>query len=207
MSGMWPFLVAVGLLTISPGPDTMLVLRNTLRGGRRDGLRTTAGISAGLLVHATLSALGLSLILVRSAAAFDVVKLAGAAYLVWLGAQSLRTALRPAEPAAAVPEGFAAGRARPLREGLLTNLLNPKVAVFYLAFLPQFIGPGDPVLATSLMLAAIHIAMGLVWLSIVSAAVDRAQRFVTRGAARRWLHGACGVVLVGLGLRLALARR
>jgi RhtB (resistance to homoserine/threonine) family protein len=200
---MLTFVVAAALLTLSPGPDTMLVLRNTLRGGRGDGLRTTIGISAGLVVHATLSALGLSLILVRSAAAFDIVKLVGAGYLAWLGIQSLRAALAGQAPPSA---GTAPTDRRPFREGLLTNVLNPKVAVFYLAFLPQFIAPGDPVFLRSFLLAAIHMALGLIWLSAVAAAVTVAQRFVTPDA-RRWIDGVCGAFLVGFGLRLALARR
>lgn len=146
---MLAFIVAAALLTLSPGPDTMLVLRNTLRGGRSAGLRTTLGISSGLIVHATLSALGLSVILVQSAAAFEIVKLAGAGYLVWLGIQSLRAAVRGQPPVAGAP---AAGPQRPFREGLLTNVLNPKVAVFYLAFLPQFIATGDPVFLKPLLL-------------------------------------------------------
>jgi threonine/homoserine/homoserine lactone efflux protein len=96
---------------------------------------------------------------------------------------------------------------RPFREGLLTNLLNPKVAVFYLAFLPPFIAPGQPVLRMSLLLASTHIVMGLVWLSLVAAAVERARRLVSTDRVRRALDGACGAVLVGLGLRVALARR
>jgi len=199
------FIVAAALLTLSPGPDTMLVLRNTLRGGRGDGWRTTLGICSGLVVHATLSSAGLSVILVRSAAAFGVVKLLGAGYLVWLGVQSLRSAAAGAQLAQA--SAPATATPRPFREGMLTNVLNPKVAVFYLAFLPQFIAPGDPVLAKSLLLASIHIAMGLVWLSVISAAVDSAQRLVTSGSLRRWLDAVCGAVLVGLGVRLALARR
>jgi threonine/homoserine/homoserine lactone efflux protein len=200
---MIAFVIAAALLTLSPGPDTALVLRNTLRGGRGDGWRTTLGICSGLVVHATLSSAGLSVILVRSAAAFVGVKLLGASYLVVLGIQSLRAAARGMTP---VPAAAAVG-VRPFREGLLTNLLNPKVAVFYLAFLPQFIARGDPVLATSLLLASIHIAMGLVWLSVVAAAVDQARRLVTSGGVQRWLEGACGAVLVGLGVRLALADR
>jgi threonine/homoserine/homoserine lactone efflux protein len=141
-------------------------------------------------------------LLVRSAAAFGVVKLLGAGYLVWLGVQSLRSAARGGAIALAP-----AASGRPFREGLLTNALNPKVAIFYLAFLPQFIRPGDPVLATSLLLASIHIAMGLVWLSLVAAAVDRAQRLLTSGPWRRWLDGVCGAVFVALGVRLAFASR
>lgn len=200
---MIAFVIAAALLTLSPGPDTTLVLRNTLRGGRGDGWRTTIGICSGLVVHATLSSAGLSVILVRSAAAFSGVKLLGASYLVVLGIQSLRAAARGVAPVTAA----ATGGVRPFREGLLTNVLNPKVAVFYLAFLPQFIARGDPVLATSLLLASLHIAMGLVWLSVVAAVVDRAQQFVTSGRVRRWLDGACGAVLVGLGVRLALVDR
>jgi RhtB (resistance to homoserine/threonine) family protein len=207
LDGLLPFSVAAALLTLSPGPDTMLVLRNVLRGGRAAGVRTTMGICTGLLGHATLSALGLSVILARSAAAFAVVKLVGAAYLVWLGVGSLRAAATPGAAGPAPGPIALPGDGRPFREGLLTNLFNPKVAVFYLAFLPQFIAPGEPVLAKSLLLAAIHNAMGLVWLSGVSAGVDRAQRFVTNRSVRRALDGVCGAVLVGLGLRLALARR
>jgi RhtB (resistance to homoserine/threonine) family protein len=204
-----PFTIAAALLTLSPGPDTMLVLRNTLRGGRSDGVRTTLGICSGLLVHATLSALGLSVILVRSAGLFTAVKLVGAAYLVWLGLQSLRAAVRVGKRATGNGErrGGETSRPRPYREGLLTNVLNPKVAVFYLAFLPQFIAPGDPVLGKSLLLASIHNAMGLVWLSVLAAGADRAQRVIAGGGARRVLDGVCGAVLVGLGARLALARR
>ena len=182
---MLAFVVAAALLTLSPGPDTMLVVRNTLRGGRRDGWRTTLGITSGLVVHATLSAVGLSWILMRSAAAFEVVRLAGAAYLVWLGVQSLWAAWR-GRVAAAQPQAVAEGR--PFREGLLTNLLNPKVAVFYLAFLPQF----D---YSPFLLAAIHMLMGLVWLSVVAAAAGLIVN-------RRWLDGVCGVVLVWLGVRM-----
>lgn len=205
--GLIPFVIAAGLLTISPGPDTMLVLRNTMRGGRVDGILTTLGICSGLFVHATMSALGVSVILVRSAALFETVKLVGAAYLVWLGLQSLRSAIRSRGMSGQPDAVPAAGEPRPFREGALTNVLNPKVAVFYLAFLPQFIHPGDPVLVKSLLLASIHNAMGLVWLSILAVAVDRAQRFVSSDPVRRALDGICGAVLVGLGVRLALARR
>ena len=205
-----PFTIAAALLTLSPGPDTMLVLRNTLRGGRSDGVRTTLGICTGLLVHAALSALGLSVVLARSAGLFTAVKLAGAVYLVWLGWQSLRAAVRDGKRETASgkrggPEGAAGSR--PYREGLLTNVLNPKVAAFYLAFLPQFIAPGDPVLMRSLALASIHNAMGLVWLIALATGAARAQRFIAGAGVRRLLDGVCGAVLVGLGVRLAVARR
>ena len=202
------FALVAALMTISPGADTFLVVRNALRGGRRDGFMTVLGITSGLYFHALLSALGVSAVLAHSATAFFVLKVAGAAYLAWLGVQSLRAGLGrvpsapPGEVAAAqVP------RLRSFREGLLTNLLNPKVIVFYLALLPQFMGPGDPVLAKSLLLAAIHCVEGILWLGFVAWAVDRSRRFFLKPALRRFLDALCGTVLIALGLRLAFAQR
>jgi RhtB (resistance to homoserine/threonine) family protein len=202
------YTAVAAILTVTPGADTMLVIRNVIARGRRAGVVTTLGICSGLFVHATVSALGLSLLLARSAEAFTVVKLAGAVYLAWLGAQALRGAARRAAPQAVLPgEGRAADRARSWREGFLTNVLNPKVAVFYLAFLPQFVGPGDSVLPTFLALAAIHAALGLVWLSLLASLLERARGWFGRPAVRRALDGVSGAVLVALGARLALARR
>jgi len=142
---------------------------------------------------------------VRSAAVFEVVRLAGAAYLVWLGLRSLAGAWRSAAGAPA-PDP-AAGARRSFVEGALSNVLNPKVAIFYLALLPQFIRPGDPVLARSMLLAAIHVALGLVWLSLVSFGLASLGRFITAARLRQRLEAITGVVLVGLGVRLALERR
>jgi RhtB (resistance to homoserine/threonine) family protein len=205
-----PLLVFVGvaaLLTLTPGADTLLVMRNVLARGRRAGLLTTGGISAGIFIHATLSALGVSLLLARSAMAFEAVRLAGAGYLIFLGAQSLWR-LRRREAGAASP-GPGPGRpgSRSFLEGLLTNLLNPKVAIFYLAFLPQFVGVTDVVFLKSVLLAAIHVGMGVVWLSLVSVFVATLRSFIERRRVRRTLEGVTGAVLVALGLRLALERR
>src|SRR5258708_13507031 len=199
----------VFILTITPGADTMLVLRSVLAYGRRAGLFSALGICNGLLIHATLSALGLSLLLVRSATAFEIVKFAGACYLIFLGVQSVWRVLRqPAEPMNINADNGLPVQSRQARrsyvDGLLTNLLNPKVAIFYLTFLPQFISPGDPVLAKSLLLASIHLAMGLVWLSAVSLFVGRMRTMFTRADVRRGLEAFTGVILIGLGLRLAL---
>lgn len=204
------FAVVAAALTVSPGPDTMLVVRNVLRGGRRDGVVTTFGICSGLFLHAILSALGISIILMHSATAYHVVKIAGAGYLVWLGIQSLRGAVRGVPPAGGAERPVATDAPpsrRCFREGLLCNVLNPKVAVFYLALLPQFIGPTDPVLAKSLLLAGIHYAEGILWLVAVSFVLDRTRRFFLGSAVRRWLDGLCGLVLVGLGARLAFERQ
>ena len=204
------FAAAAALLTIAPGPDTMLVLRNVLRGGRRDGVVTTFGICSGLFAHAALSAFGVSLLLERSAAAFSAVKVAGACYLVWLGLQSVLTAVRG--PHVSVPVDMTDGTRRTnarrsFAEGLLSNLLNPKTAVFYLAFLPQFISPSDDVLQKSLLLAGIHYCEAVLWLVALSTVFERMQRFIVKSAVRRWLDGVCGTVLLGFGARLAFDRR
>ena len=204
------FTLAAAVLTIAPGPDTMLVIRNVLRGGRRDGVLTTLGICAGLFVHATLSACGVSMLLMHSATAFHLLKLAGAGYLVWLGLQSLRHAVRTPPPAdrleVIVPPGRRA-RWQCFREGVLSNVLNTKTAIFYLAFLPQFIGPTEPVLRKSLLLAGIHYVEGIVWLVALSILVDHTRRVLLKSAVRRWLEGLCGAVLMGFGARLALERQ
>jgi RhtB (resistance to homoserine/threonine) family protein len=201
------FAVVAAFMTMLPGADTLLVVRNSLRGGRQDGLLTVAGICSGLFVHALLSALGLSVVLAHSAAAFTAMKIAGACYLAWLGVQSIRSSLRGT--AAAMPHGATARvpAARSFSEGFLTNLLNPKVVVFYLALLPQFIDPGDPVLAKSLLLASIHIAEGILWLGGVAWLVDRSRQFFMRPVLRRWLDAVCGAFLIALGIRLALEHR
>ncbi|WP_425591758.1 LysE family translocator [Halomonas getboli] len=204
----WPFLVAITLLSITPGVDTLLVIRNTARGGLRDGVLTSLAICAGLFVHATVSALGISLILLQSAWAFGVLKLAGAAYLIWLGIASLGAARR----GQGLPVGAVDGERRrvsawrPLREGLLSNVLNPKTVVFYMAFLPQFIAPGDPALAKSLWLAGVHFVIANVWQIAVVLLVGRAGRWLASPALSRWLNGLTGGVLVAFGAKLALTR-
>ncbi len=209
-SSIWPFIGLVGLLTITPGADTMLVIRNVLSRGQRAGLVTTLGISSGLFFHATLSALGLSLILVRSAEAFEVVKLAGAGYLVLLGIQSLARARSRAEVVEeSVGSTIRAGAQwrNSYAEGLLTNVLNPKVAVFYLALLPQFVAPTDPVLVKSLLLAGIHVVLGLIWLPLVVLFVGRMARILSQPAVRKKMELLSGAIMIALGVRLALERK
>jgi RhtB (resistance to homoserine/threonine) family protein len=204
-AGVLAFTGIAAILTLTPGADTMLVVRSALVRGRRAGLLTVLGIGTGLFFHATLSALGLSVILVRSAEAFAIVKLAGALYLVFLGVQALRSAARGV-PVGAQP-GDTRGAHRAYVEGLLTNVLNPKVAVFYLAFLPQFISPGDPVFAKSILLASIHFVEGLVWLSLVTIFVARLRPVLSKPRVQRALESVTGLVFVAFGVKLALSRR
>lgn len=210
-SRLWAFVVVATLLAVTPGADTLLVVRNVLTRGRVAALLTVAGIAGGCVVHAVLSAVGVSLILVRSAEAFAVLRVCGAAYLIVLGAQSVRRWWRVDDRAPAASDPGAALRpSRRLRsfvEGLLTNVLNPKVGIFYLAFLPQFIAPGDPVLERSLLLAALHIGIGVVWLSVLSFGVGRIRPLVESRLWRARLEGVSGAVLIALGVRLAGARR
>jgi threonine/homoserine/homoserine lactone efflux protein len=213
------FVGVAGLLTLVPGADTALVTRNALLHGRRGALASVLGINLGVLVHATASALGVSAILRTSAVAFTAVKVAGAAYLTVVGLQTLRAAareggvadMRTAGAGSAPPHGAASLPApAPLalfRQGLLTNLLNPKVALFYLTFLPQFIRPTDPVLAKSLLLASAHVVMGVTWLSTLTYFLAALGPVMTRPGVRRAIERVTGGVLILFGLRLAWARR
>jgi RhtB (resistance to homoserine/threonine) family protein len=202
---LYAFIGVAALLTILPGADMALVTRNVLAVGRRRAMLTIAGICAGCVIHATASALGLSAILATSATAFNVVKTLGAGYLIWIGIQSIRDAAHPAAVASA--DSTRRARLGPFLQGFLTNILNPKVAVFYLTFLPQFISPGEPVLRRSLLLASIHIAMGFVWLTAYAWFIDRLGAVLTRPRVKAWLERVTGGLLIALGARLAWERR
>jgi RhtB (resistance to homoserine/threonine) family protein len=199
------------ILTLSPGADTMLVMRSVFTRGQQAGLLTSLGICSGLFFHATLSALGLSLILVRSATAFEIVKLVGACYLIYLGSQSLWHAFRNGASKLSTVEATATKQEKhwwqSFLEGLLTNVLNPKVAIFYLAFLPQFISPSDSVLAKSLLLAGIHFILGIIWLSLVTMFLSRMRALLTHPHVQPAIEATAGAVLIAFGARLAMERR
>jgi threonine/homoserine/homoserine lactone efflux protein len=223
------------LVILAPGPDSMLVMRNTLRGGRRAGWITACGTLSGLLVWAVAAALGLSALLRVSHVGYDVLRLAGAAYLIWLGAASLWPRRRPhadtggrpdtagrpgtGEPTALVPadqptpepvSGPArapAGRGRVYLNGLLSNLFNPKIGVFFIAFLPGFIPARTSTAAFSLLFGLWFIAETGAWLVALSWMVARGAGWLRGSAVQRWAERVTGVVLIGFGLRLAAEAR
>ena len=200
------FIGIAALLTITPGADMAMVSRSVFTGGRREAFATTLGILAGCLVWAIVSAAGVGAVLAASRTAYDALRLVGAAYLVWLGVQSLLAARR-GDYRDIGEERPPARRSSAFRQGLLTNLFNPKIAIFYSTFLPQFIGPGDPALLLSMLLAGVHIAFGLVWLTGYAWLLDKTVTAFKGSRLRRALDALTGTVLVALGLRLAAERR
>ena len=192
------FAPVAALLTLAPGAATAMVVRSAARGGRREALLTTVGNSAGVLAWAGFAAVGIAAVVAASAEAFAAVKLVGAIVLIVLGVQSLRrhrdAVVQPA-------------RGAPLRDGLVTSLANPKLAVFFAALFPQFVPAGAPILPAALLMAAMIVAFDLVWYSTLAYLVARARRAFVEGPWLRRFERMTGAVLVGLGVRLALERR
>jgi RhtB (resistance to homoserine/threonine) family protein len=212
MNDILVFSGIAAILTITPGADTALVTKNAISRGRSAGFATVFGISLGCLVHSIASALGLSAILAHSAQVYETVKFAGALYLIYIGIRSLWAAFqtkgdRTQPSISAAAKNSDGNVTRSFVEGLLTNLLNPKVALFYLTFLPQFIRIGDPVLQKSVLLASIHIAMGLAWLSVYTLFLGRMKHVLSRSGVKRRMEAVTGAVLLGLGARLAFEKR
>ena len=203
-----PFLVASVLVTVVPGADMALVTRQVFVGGPRLAQRTIMGNLSGICVHGAALAVGLSALLVASATAYTVVKLAGAAYLVWLGIQTIRSARRPAITADAAPDVH--GPVTPRKafvQGLVSTVLNPKPALFFLTFVPQFIDRHGSVLGQTLFLTLVHVLVGLVWLTAYGHMVHRAREVLTGNRLRGWLERSTGAVLIALGVRVAVERR
>jgi threonine/homoserine/homoserine lactone efflux protein len=204
-----PFLAVVGLLTLTPGPDMALVLRNGVRGGARVAWWTGLGCCTGITVYAAASAIGLAAVLAASATAFTVVKVAGAAYLVYLGAMALWRARRSPD-VAVVDLGQSAptlDRRAAYRQGLVSNLLNPKIALIFLTLIPQFVSRGEPAFSTTAFLAASFLCMAVLWWRIFSLAVGALGRLVARERVRVTIERLTGAVLIGLGVRVAFTHR
>jgi threonine/homoserine/homoserine lactone efflux protein len=200
------FLAGSIVVTVVPGPDMALITRQVVTRGRRAAQFTIFGNLSGLVVHATALAVGLSALLVASATAYSVVKLAGAAYLVFLGVQSLLQARRTRAGADGTAPERAPKRGSPYRQGLISTVLNPKPALFFVSYLPQFVDRNGSVTLQVGLLAAIHILVGLVWLTIYASLVSRMHAAITRPRVKAALERVTGAVLVALGLRVAAAK-
>ena len=203
------FIVAATLLTITPGVDTAMVLRTSTSCGPRNGAAASAGICLGLLVWGMSAAFGLTALLAASELAFNIVKWAGAAYLVYLGIKLLmkpRTSLTVDRASLDSPTNNR-GNMGAFYKGLLSNILNPKVGVFYVTFLPQFIPHGVNVAGFSILLASIHVLITLVWFAFLIALTVPLGRFLSQPRVVRNLDRLTGCVFVGFGAKLALAKR
>lgn len=200
------FLVASGLLTITPGLDTAIVLRASALEGRRAGAAAASGILVGLMVWGAASAIGLTALLAASSFAYEALKWVGAAYLLVLGLSMLIKPKVQAVTGEAETAGVH-GPGRWLRRGLLTNLLNPKVGVFYVAFLPQFTPAGVPAGPFIALLVGIHILQGVLWFAALIAAAQPLGRWLRRPEIARRMNRLTGIVFIGFGARLALSRR
>jgi threonine/homoserine/homoserine lactone efflux protein len=195
---IWAFVPIAVLVTITPGAGTAMVVRSAIRGGWRAGLLTIAGNEVGVLLWALLSLLGVSALIAASEVAFAILKVVGAAILLWLGVQSLLGSRRAAEPR---PRGSA------LRDGLITSLANPKLAVFFVALFPQFVDERAAALPTTLLMAALIVVFDVLWYSGLAIAASHASRRFARSALARWLERTTGAVLIALGARVAFEER
>lgn len=200
------FLAAAGLLTITPGVDTAMVLRAAAVEGRRPAAFAAIGIGMGCLVWGAAVALGLGALLTASQGAYTALKWVGAAYLVYLG---VRLMWKPRERFVIEAGGASAsgGALTSLRRGLFTNLLNPKVGVFYVTFLPQFTPVGVSVGGYSFLLACIHVVLGLVWFAFLISATAPLRAFLARPKAVKTMDRLTGGVFIAFGAGLALSRR
>lgn len=201
--GAW--LAVSAVLIVTPGPDTALVIRNALRSGARAAALTALGVGLGSLAWAVTAAMGVALILERSATAFTLLRLAGAAYLIYLGLRSVLGASRRVPPSASTPRATLRDRAA-FRQGVLNNLLNPKAGAFFVTVIPQFVGRGDPATRLIAMMLAYEV-MVIGWLAAYGLAVSRARRMLAGSRVQRAMERATGLVLMALGARLALERR
>lgn len=199
-----PFLAISILLILIPGPDTAVVTKNALAGGRRGGVYAALGVSTGLTIWTLAAALGIAALLRASEVAFTALKIAGAVYLIWIGVQLLR---KPG----ALPAGLGPAQSRrarrAVRQGLLSDLGNPKIAVFFTSFLPQFVHGGSSPFASLLLLGAIFAVLTLAWLTIYGIAIGRGTELLQRPRVRRVLDRFTGVVLLGFGVQLAFEHR
>jgi threonine/homoserine/homoserine lactone efflux protein len=206
MGDVIAFAGVAALIVVVPGPDMALVLRNGITDGRRAAVATAFGINAGLLVWAVAAALGIAALLHASGTAFTVLKLAGAVYVVWLGLRALHDAWSGASDGSSLSPPQRQ-KTSPFRQGLLSSLFNPKIALVYTTLIPQFVDRGGSEIAQTFLLAGIFIAMGLGWLTGYALLVAKVGAVLKRSSVRRLVNAVSGAVLTALGVRLAFERR
>jgi threonine/homoserine/homoserine lactone efflux protein len=212
-SAVGSFALVAGLVTIIPGLDTALVLRAAMTKGNRQAFLTALGVGTGALVWGIAAAVGISALLTASMMAYTVLRVAGAGYMLWLGGRMVWNSLvnrlhkddaREDDVSDGLPQTASAGW-RSWRQGLLTNLLNPKVGAFYLSVLPQFIPANVEPLTMGVLLALVHDLEGLIWFALIILGTQRIRGWLSRRAARRAIDGVTGTVLIGFGVRLGLS--
>ncbi|TCO64532.1 LysE family translocator [Actinocrispum wychmicini] len=200
---MLAFVGVVQLAAMAPGPDFIIVTRHAAISGRRAGVATGLGIASGVFVWAVVAAFGVASLLAASAVAFTVVKLVGAVYLAYLGAKALLSAWRRRETVRGDVRATKVSPWAGYRQGLLTNLLNPKCAVFFVALMPQFLSD-SPRWDDTLILSALAVAVSAVWFTVLANIVGALRTFFTSARVRRVLDTVTGTILVGLGIKIAL---
>lgn len=207
MSDVVGFAIVAGSMTLVPGIDTALVLRAAMASGRKEAYATVAGISLGLLVWAAVAAAGVSALVAASHTAYVALEVAGAAYLIWLGGRLLWQSRGGAGPAAVAGATWSGSGVRgSFLRGFLTNLLNPKIGVFYLAVLPQFLPEQAPAVGYGLLLAVVHVAEGVAWFSILILGTQLLRSRLQRPGVTAWIDRLTGTVLIAFGLRVLAAR-
>ncbi len=201
------FTLVAALLVMSPGPNGVLIAKTVPTSGRRAGFANVAGFVAAFYVHGALAILGISFILVQSAIAFFVVKLLGAAYLCWIGIRALLEAFRGRETAKDIqPSKQKRTLVKAFGEGFLTNVLNPKVSMFYLAAFPQFMTTGGTAAQSAFLLVFIHSMLNMLWFGAMVVLFNRLARAARGPGFQRWLKGVTGLVFIGFGVKLATLR-
>jgi threonine/homoserine/homoserine lactone efflux protein len=204
-AGLLAFAGVSLLLAVTPGPDMAVVTKNALAHGRRGVLLTTTGIALALAVWISATAVGLSALLRASGEALFVLKLVGAAYLAYLGVRTLLDSRRrPSDLLTAAPEPPPAHAI--FRQGFLSAMSNPKLGVFFVTFLPQFVAPGQPLLQRLFLLGVIFAVIGWTWMNVYGLFVTRMRDFITAPRVRQWMERVTGIVLLGFGARLAVER-
>ncbi|ADI25572.1 MULTISPECIES: LysE family translocator [unclassified Geobacillus] len=207
MIHLYPFLLLSMFLIVLPGPDTAVVTKNTISAGKIGGLKTALGVCCALFLHTAAASLGLSAVIMQSALLFSILKYVGAVYLTYLGVKALYGVIKKGE-ALGVETDVNSGEKQPacFRQGFLTDFLNPKVAAFFLTFLPQFVAPGAHSFAPFLLMGAAYTAMTAIWFLFYISFIHYISDFMKRPKTKKWIEGITGAVMIGFGIKLALEK-